>query len=92
MTSMHVDDIRKALRQMPFVPFKIRLVDGRVLTVKHPDFVAVTRRNLIVVDADTDDITWVDPNLTVSLDFPPAMAAAPNAPEGPNGPPPAASP
>jgi hypothetical protein len=85
------EDIRTALPQTPFIPFTARLADGRALLVKHPEFVVVTRRNLIVADPDTDAITWVDPMLALSLDFAPGGAAAANGSAPPNGPPPAAN-
>jgi hypothetical protein len=87
---MTVDDIRSALRQTPFVPFSIRLADGRALPVKHPEFIIATRRNLIVVDPDTDAIFWVDPMLGLSLDFIPG-GLKPSDGTPPNGPPPAAN-
>jgi hypothetical protein len=85
---MNVDDIRAALQPSPFVPFAIRLADGRALQVKHPEFVIVTRRNLIVADPDTDAISWVDPMLALSLDFVPGGIGAVNG-SPPDGPPPA---
>lgn len=88
---MTVDDIRTALRQTPFVPFSIRLADGRALPVKHPELIIATRRNLIVVDPDTDAIFWVDPMLALSLDLTPGgIKSSDGTP--PNGPPPAANP
>jgi len=88
---MTVEDIRTALRQTPFVPFSIRLADGRALSVKHPEFIIATRRNLIVVDPDTDAISWVDPMLALSLDFTPGGIKS-SGESPPNGPPPSASP
>jgi hypothetical protein len=59
--------VREALHARPFVPFALRLADGRSLPVPHPDFVALTPRRVIV--GATDD-TWsvVEPLLIVSLD------------------------
>ena len=88
---MTVEDIRTALRQTPFIPFAIRLADGRALPVKHPEFIIATRRNLIVVDPDTDAIFWVDPMLALSLDFTPGGIKS-SGETPPNGPPPSASP
>jgi hypothetical protein len=88
---MMVDDIRTALRLTPFVPFFIRLADGRALPVKHPEFIIATRRNLIVVDPDTNAIFWVDPMLALSLDFAPGGIKSSDG-TAPNGPPPAANP
>lgn len=35
------EEIRKFQKAVPFVPFEIELVGGRVLRVKHPDFIFV---------------------------------------------------
>jgi hypothetical protein len=64
---MDIAGVREALHAQPFVPFVLRLADGRGLPVPHPDFVALTPRRVIV--GATDD-TWsvVEPLLIVSLD------------------------
>jgi hypothetical protein len=64
---MDIAGVREALHAQPFVPFSLRLADGRALPVPHPDFVALTPRRVIV--GATDD-TWavVEPLLIVSLD------------------------
>ncbi len=36
-----VGQIRQAMRAQPFRPFALKLVDGLVCTVEHPDFIAV---------------------------------------------------
>lgn len=65
----------EATRRVPFSPFTIRLADGRSLRVPHPDFVAISRRLALVVDAEDDHIEWVEPLLIVSLDFDPEDVA-----------------
>jgi hypothetical protein len=64
---MDIAGVRDALHSQPFVPFTIRLADGRSLPVPHPDFVALTPRRVIVGAADD---TWsvLEPLLIVSLD------------------------
>ncbi len=64
---MDITGVREALHAQPFVPFALRLADGRSLPVPHPDFVAVTPRRVIV---GASDDTWsvVEPLLIVSLD------------------------
>jgi len=64
---MDIAGVRDALHSQPFVPFTIRLADGRALPVPHPDFVALTPRRVIVGAADD---TWsvLEPLLIVSLD------------------------
>jgi len=64
---MNLDGLRAALRRQPFQQFAIRLTDGRSVPVKHPEFVAVGPRLILVVDEDN---SWsiVEPLLIVSLD------------------------
>jgi hypothetical protein len=64
---MNIAAIRETLRKQPFQPFVIRLADGRSLPVPHPEFVAVGSRTIIVV-AEDDTWTIVEPLLIVSLD------------------------
>jgi hypothetical protein len=59
--------IREASHRQPFEPFTIRLADGRVFSVPHPDFVAVGKRRIIVVSED-DSWSVIEPSLIVSLD------------------------
>ena len=37
---MRIDVIQRALHRQPFVPFKIRLVNGHEIEIKHPDAIA----------------------------------------------------
>ena len=62
-----ISHVRQALNWEPFEPFVIRLADGRSLPVPHRDFVALTSRRVIV---GAEDDTWsiVEPLLIVSLD------------------------
>ena len=64
---MDLEDVRKALQRRPFEPFTIRLADGRLLTVRHPDSIAVGKERIIVVKPD-DSSMFVDSRLIVSLD------------------------
>ena len=67
---MNLKAIRDARSRHPFVPFDLRLADGRSLPVPHPDFLLVTERIVIVA---YDDGSWkaVEPLLIVSVDYPP---------------------
>jgi hypothetical protein len=64
---MDLNSIRDALRQQPFRPFTLGLADGRKVTVKHPEFVALTRRIVVVADEDST-LTILEPLLIVSLE------------------------
>ena len=65
---MNVDLIREALRKLPFRPFTFRLADGRELPIVHPDFVAVSPRQVIVVNPQDESVSWLEPLLIVSLE------------------------
>jgi hypothetical protein len=66
---MHVDVIREALHKLPFRPFTFRLADGRELPIVHPDFVAVSQRQVIVVNPQDESVMWLEPLLIVSIDY-----------------------
>jgi hypothetical protein len=64
---MDIQGARGALRKKPFEPFAIRLADGRSLPIAQSEFVAVGRRRLVVI-ADDDSWSFVEPLMIVSLD------------------------
>jgi hypothetical protein len=74
---MDIAGVREALHKQPFEPFAIRLADGRSLSVPHPDFVAVTPRR-VIVGAEDDSWSVVEPLLIVSLDYDPPKAKSGN--------------
>jgi hypothetical protein len=53
---MNADAIRELLQREPFEPFEIRLTNGDVHLVKHPECVAITKARVVIVDPDTDKI------------------------------------
>jgi hypothetical protein len=65
----HVDVIRTALHRSPFEPYVIRLADGRSLSVPHPDFVAVSPRQVVVVNPQDEAVSRFEPLLIVALEF-----------------------
>ncbi len=65
---MDLEGIREALHGEPFKPFDLCLADGRRIPVAHPDFVAVGKRRIIVVQPD-DSWSVVEPLLIVSPDY-----------------------
>ena len=38
---MHTEAIRSLLARRPFVPFEMRLSDGRTIPVRHPDMLII---------------------------------------------------
>ncbi len=67
---MELNSIRHALREVPFQPFVLCLADGRRLEVKHPEFVAMNQRIVIVTDEDSNT-KILEPILIVSLEVTP---------------------
>lgn len=67
---MNIKNVRAALHREPFQPFAIRLADGRAVPVRHPDFVALGRRRVVVIGEDDESMTEIEPFMIVSLDRP----------------------
>ncbi|MBI2827420.1 MAG: hypothetical protein HYX69_22320 [Planctomycetia bacterium] len=78
---MDLAGVREALHRQPFEPFVIQLADGRSLRVRHPDFVAVGKRRIVVLGED-DSSSFVEPLLIVSIDWP-RPGSAKNGKRGP---------
>ncbi len=64
---MDLNSIRNALRSQPFQPFELCLADGRRVAVKHPEFVAMNQRILIVTNEESET-KILEPLLIVSLE------------------------
>ena len=64
---MDLNSIRSALRAQPFKPFELCLADGRRVAVKHPEFVAMNQRIVIVTDEESAT-KILEPLLIVSLE------------------------
>ena len=48
---MSLDELRK-LTTNGFRPFKVYLSDGRTFNVPHPDYIAISRRIVVVIGED----------------------------------------
>jgi hypothetical protein len=70
---MNTDSIREAVRRQPFVPFILRMNDGRVFFVAHPEHIACSRRVVFLIDPATDAEIYLEPVLIASLE--PVQAA-----------------
>lgn len=68
---MTSEQLKATIRQQPFRPFTIRMVDGLAFTVTHPDFVMVspTGRTAILFEPD-DSYRVVDLMLMNELEVP----------------------
>jgi hypothetical protein len=61
-----IEQIRKRLEN-GFVPFALRLSDGRRFEIPHRDFIAISPRTLVVIDKDELAIS-IDPLHVVSAE------------------------
>ena len=78
---MNALTLRDVLQTQPFKPFVLTLVDGRSFEVKHPEFVYVSPkgRHMILVN-DDESLSYLEPLLIASLDFPAPKSNGPAAP------------
>jgi hypothetical protein len=51
---MNVETLREFVRRQPFEPFVIRMSNGEVHEVLHPECLAIGKNRAIVTDPDTD--------------------------------------
>lgn len=65
---MDIKLVREALHREPVKPFSMRLADGRSLPIRHPDFVALGERRVVVIGED-DSTSLLEPLLIISHDF-----------------------
>lgn len=74
---MDLNSIRHALKEVPFKPFDLCLADGRRVPVKHPEFVAMNKRIVIVTDEESAT-KIIEPLLIVTLEPLPPPAKSGN--------------
>ena len=74
---MTIEKVREVLHANPFVPFSVRLADGRSVPVLHPDFASAsqTGRILHIFYGPNDASTFVDVVLVTALEMNPSAAA-----------------
>jgi hypothetical protein len=56
---MNADTVREWLNRQPFEPFELRLSNGEVYQVRHPELLAIGKNRIIVVDPNTDRVIHV---------------------------------
>ncbi len=81
---MDITAIREAMHAQPFRPFSLRLADGRELTIRHPDFIAIAPNewSVSVYYSDDSRMSVLEPQMIVSVE---KSVPNPTAP-GNNGP------
>ena len=66
---MDTNTIREAIRRQPFKPFTLRMTDGREYFIPHPEYVAVSRRVVMVIHSVTEAGIYLEPVLIASLQY-----------------------
>ena len=56
---MTVVQLRKTLQASPFVPFNVRMADGRVFKVPHPDFLSIFPGGRLATVYDTPNTSSI---------------------------------
>jgi hypothetical protein len=84
-----VEEIRQAKNAQPFRPFSLRLVDGTVYTVRHPDYISVPpvprpREVIFYVHGDDQDYRshWIQVGLILEMIVPSETESSPQRIEG----------
>jgi hypothetical protein len=57
--TMNAEVVREWLVRQPFEPFELRLSNGEIHQVRHPELAAIGRNKMVVVNADTDRVTHI---------------------------------
>jgi hypothetical protein len=66
---MPLDAIRESAYAEPFHPFGMRLADGKVVKVAHPDYIAFGPKGwTVVVDGQDDSFRIVDVMLVTAIE------------------------
>ena len=66
---MDTNTIREAVLRRPFKAFTLRMNDGRRFYIPHPEYVAVSRRVVLVIDSQTEAGIYLEPILVSSLHY-----------------------
>ena len=66
---MDTNSIREAVRHQPFKPFTLRMNDGHEYYIPHPEYVAVSRRVVMVINSVTEAGVYLEPVLIASLQY-----------------------
>jgi hypothetical protein len=64
---MGTQTTREAVLRRPFMPFTMRMNDGREFLIPHPEYVAASPITVMVVDSKTNAGVILEPKLIASL-------------------------
>jgi hypothetical protein len=61
------DQVRTAMRAQPFLPFAVKLADGRSFQVNHPEFIAASPNGREMVIYDDAGMSLIDMRLVAEI-------------------------
>ena len=65
---MTTEQVRLALRAVPFRPFTIHMADGRTFEISHPEFLSISKSGrTVIVQEDNDAYSVLDLLLATEL-------------------------
>lgn len=75
---MAIEKFREMIHANPFVPFHVRLADGKSIPVFHPDFASTSQSGRIacIFHGRNDASTFVDMMLVAALEVNPGSSPA----------------
>jgi hypothetical protein len=81
-----LNQVRAALRNQPFRPFKVKLADGRTFFVPHPELCSMDPRGRELVIHDDEGMSLIEMGLVAEVRIPGlGQVAAVETPIGDNG-------
>jgi hypothetical protein len=84
---MAPEELRDALRQQPFEPFRLVLTDGAAFEIPHPDLLLIGRRAAVIGMTGQPGQTFFERTVKVDLlhvtRIEPLQSASPSSPNGP---------
>ena len=60
-----LEELRNRIKAIPFLPFSVRVVDGRSFLVPHSDHILVTSKGLVAIEND-EGLLDILPSLMIS--------------------------
>ncbi len=82
---MRAENLTEVIRAAPFQPFTLRLADGTLIDIRHPEWIAhrTETRTAVVIEAN-GSVRIIDVGLLLEIQLAPPVPAGTVVPE-PNG-------
>ena len=64
---MNVKAIHREIHREPFIPFTLKMNDGREFTIRHPELISVSASRVFLIDDRTERGIYLEPALIASM-------------------------